>query len=158
MNVIASSGGIDDVGVDLACGGGECVKGLFATAMESIEINLGVKRAGTAESHVGRIGGESFHRRATVFLHVAVRVACVKGSIVVEDCFAVSDWNVGIVIGTLTSLPVDTSDIQLVDNVKSLWLLRTPASPDLLLLTSVAIFTLFPSLTPPGGLPALDCS
>ena len=48
----------------------------------------------------------------------------------------------------LTSLTVDASHVQLVDNIKTLWLFGAAASSDLFLLTFVALITLFPPFAP----------
>lgn len=66
-------------------------------------------------------------------------------------CF-VSDGSGSVSASKLTSLAVNTSDIQFVNDIKSLWLLGAATSSDLLLLTSVAIFTLFPPFAPPAFL------
>lgn len=50
----------------------------------------------------------------------------------------------------LTSLTVDTSDVQLVNNVQTLRPLRLAAISDLLLLAPVPLFTLLPPLTSPA--------
>lgn len=55
-------------------------------------------------------------------------------------------------VGQLTSLTVNTSDVQLVNDIETLWLLGAAASPNLLLLAPVAIFTLFPPFAPPAFL------
>jgi hypothetical protein len=92
MNVIASFGGVDNAGINLACAG-ECVESFFATAVESVKIDARVQRSRTSKSHVRRVGRESFHGSAAVFLDVTMRVASVERPVVVEDYVFVSHSN-----------------------------------------------------------------
>ena len=66
--------------------------------------------------------------------------------------YYVSDGLAGTHVGQLTSLAVNTSDVQLVNDIETLWLLGAAASSNLLLLAPVAIFTLFSPFAPPAFL------
>jgi hypothetical protein len=104
--------------------------------MEKIEINVRVVRAGTAKGHVRRTLGEGLHRCGADTSSVAVRVAGIEGTIVVEHYIPVNirarDPQENRI---LTSSAVDARHIQLIDNVQ-------PA----VLATRLPIFVFAPTL------------
>ena len=83
---VHSGGWIEAVaGVGVATSGsGEIVVSFLHSAVEKVEIDVGVVRAGTTESHVGRTLGESLHWCSADTSSVAVGVAGIEWTIVME--------------------------------------------------------------------------
>jgi hypothetical protein len=92
--------------------------------METIKIYFVVIRTGATESHVGRVLGECLHRGSALAFAVAVRVARIEGSIMMEHPSS-----------------VDTSDIQFINDIE---LVVAPSRTGLAILMATLAFS-FPS-------------
>jgi hypothetical protein len=103
MDRVDSSSWINDGRFRIATrSGGEIIVPFLHPAMEKIEIDVRVVGACTAQSHVGGTFREGLHWRGTYTAAIAVGVAGIERTIVVEH-----------------SSPVDTRNIQLINDIKS---------------------------------------
>jgi len=69
---------------------GVVVERILATSMKPVEIDVLVQRTRSSQNVVGRIYGECLHRGTNILFTVAVWVACIERSVVMEESLAIN--------------------------------------------------------------------
>ncbi|KAL7355762.1 hypothetical protein ACKS0A_05634 [Histoplasma ohiense] len=106
---------------------------LSPSPMEEIEIDIAIIRASPAQSHVSRILRESLHWGRTRSFTIAVGVACIERSIMVEEACPIYASNIQL-INNVEPMAVCSPAARLAVLVSSITFSMSPFSPSFFLL------------------------